>query len=82
MSTVAQQKVQAIINENPVGMQLTFIPSFHISPCPFSHSMFANRGVIGIVIFSKSYCPYCRASKETLTEAGATFFVVELDKVG
>lgn len=44
--------------------------------------MFANRGFIGIAIFSKSYCPYCRASKETLTEAGATFFVVELDKVG
>ncbi|PUU72990.1 thioredoxin-like protein [Tuber borchii] len=51
MSTAAQQKVQAIINENPVA------------------------------IFSKSYCPYCRVSKETFTEAGATFFVVELDKV-
>jgi len=52
MSTTAQQKVQAIINENPVA------------------------------IFSKSYCPYCRASKEAFADAGANPFVVELDQVG
>ncbi|CUS12795.1 unnamed protein product [Tuber aestivum] len=34
-----------------------------------------------VAVFSKSYCPYCRASKETLTEIGAKFYVVELDQV-
>lgn len=35
-----------------------------------------------VVIFSKSYCPYCKAAKKTLKEAGAEAFVVELDQVG
>lgn len=33
-------------------------------------------------VFSKSYCPYCRATKSTLSELGAKFFVLELDQVG
>lgn len=28
-----------------------------------------------VVVFSKSYCPYCRASKKTLESAGAKFKV-------
>jgi len=51
VSAAAKQKVQGIIEENPVA------------------------------VFSKSYCPYCRASKETLTELGAKFYVLELDQV-
>ncbi|KAF8251829.1 glutaredoxin [Wilcoxina mikolae CBS 423.85] len=51
VSSAAKQKVQAIIDENPVA------------------------------VFSKSYCPYCRASKQTLTELGAKFYVLELDQV-
>jgi len=34
-----------------------------------------------IAVFSKSYCPYCRASKQLLTEQGAKFFVLELDQI-
>lgn len=34
-----------------------------------------------VAVFSKSYCPYCRASKALLTELGANFYVVELDQV-
>jgi len=34
-----------------------------------------------VMVFSKSYCPYCRASKALLTELGAEFNVVELDQV-
>jgi len=34
-----------------------------------------------VAIFSKSYCPYCRASKATLGELGASFYTVELDQV-
>ncbi|KAL1955336.1 hypothetical protein VTO42DRAFT_8676 [Malbranchea cinnamomea] len=33
------------------------------------------------VVFSKSYCPYCKATKSTLQELGAKFYVLELDQV-
>lgn len=33
-------------------------------------------------VFSKSYCPYCRASKTLLSEMGAKFYVIEMDQVG
>ena len=35
-----------------------------------------------VVVFSKSYCPYCKASKALLSENGAKFFLMELDQVG
>ena len=31
-----------------------------------------------VMVFSKSYCPYCRASKKTLQNAGAIVFVINL----
>ncbi|KAL9576159.1 MAG: hypothetical protein Q9212_007333 [Teloschistes hypoglaucus] len=34
-----------------------------------------------VAVFSKSYCPYCRASKSLLSEMGAKFFVIEMDQV-
>ncbi|RPA82100.1 putative glutaredoxin Grx1 [Ascobolus immersus RN42] len=34
-----------------------------------------------VVVFSKTYCPYCKATKKTLKDAGAQAFVVELDEV-
>jgi len=34
-----------------------------------------------VVVFSKSYCPYCRASKELLSELGAKFYAIELDQI-
>jgi glutaredoxin 3 len=36
----------------------------------------------GPAVFSKSYCPYCRASKKLLTELGASYYAIELDQVG
>lgn len=33
-----------------------------------------------VMVFSKSYCPYCRATKSLLTEMNATFDVLELDQ--
>ncbi|KAL3493059.1 thioredoxin-like protein [Aspergillus germanicus] len=35
----------------------------------------------GAVLFSKSYCPYCKASKSLLSELGANFKVLELDQI-
>jgi len=34
-----------------------------------------------VVVFSKSYCPYCKASKALLSEKGAKYYLMELDQV-
>ncbi|KAI9803630.1 MAG: hypothetical protein M1833_000542 [Piccolia ochrophora] len=34
-----------------------------------------------VAVFSKSYCPYCRATKTLLSEHGAKFYVLEMDQV-
>ncbi|KAF2663512.1 putative glutaredoxin Grx1 [Microthyrium microscopicum] len=42
------------------------------------------QGIIddnAVAVFSKSYCPYCKASKQLLTELGARFYTIELDQV-
>ena len=36
----------------------------------------------GVVVFSKSYCPYCIATKKLLKENGANFTALELDQIG
>ncbi|KKK24066.1 hypothetical protein P175DRAFT_0446932 [Aspergillus ochraceoroseus IBT 24754] len=35
----------------------------------------------GVVVFSKSYCPYCKASKDLLKQLGAKFEALELDQM-
>ncbi|KAJ6120007.1 hypothetical protein N7523_004287 [Penicillium sp. IBT 18751x] len=35
----------------------------------------------GVVVFSKSYCPYCTATKKLLKENGAKFTTLELDQI-
>ena len=35
-----------------------------------------------VVVFSKSYCPYCRSTKSTLDSLGAKYFAIELDQEG
>lgn len=34
-----------------------------------------------VVVFSKSYCPFCRASKALLSSMGAKFQVFELNQI-
>ncbi|EDU39485.1 GrxC Glutaredoxin [Pyrenophora tritici-repentis] len=34
-----------------------------------------------VAVFSKSYCPYCRQTKQLLTDKGAKFYAIELDQV-
>ncbi|EAS32681.3 glutaredoxin [Coccidioides immitis RS] len=34
-----------------------------------------------VVVFSKSYCPYCKATKSLLSSEGAKYFTMELDQV-
>ncbi|KAE8337606.1 hypothetical protein BDV24DRAFT_139877 [Aspergillus arachidicola] len=33
-----------------------------------------------VVVFSKSYCPYCKASKSLLSQLKANYLTIELDK--
>ena len=35
-----------------------------------------------LVVFSKSYCPYCKASKTLLNELNAKYTTIELDQIG
>ncbi|PYH97207.1 putative glutaredoxin [Aspergillus ellipticus CBS 707.79] len=35
----------------------------------------------GVVVFSKSYCPYCKASKQLLNDLGAKYTALELDQL-
>ncbi|MCJ1255315.1 hypothetical protein MMC24_003131 [Lignoscripta atroalba] len=42
------------------------------------------QGIIddnAVAVFSKSYCPYCRATKALLSEMGAKFYAIELDQI-
>jgi hypothetical protein len=36
----------------------------------------------GVVVFSKSYCPYCKSSKDLLDKLGAKYELLELDQIG
>jgi len=35
----------------------------------------------GVAVFSKSYCPYCKATKALLSDLGAKYYTIELDQV-
>lgn len=42
------------------------------------------QGIIdenAVAVFSKSYCPYCNATKALLNELGAKYYAIELDKI-
>ena len=45
---------------------------------------FAKSEIDGndVVVFSKSYCPFCSKTKELFTELGVDFKVHELDQMG
>ncbi|TVY36983.1 Glutaredoxin [Lachnellula subtilissima] len=34
-----------------------------------------------VAVFSKSYCPYCKATKSLLSDLGANYYTIELDQV-
>jgi glutaredoxin len=42
------------------------------------------QGIIdenAVAVFSKSWCPYCKATKSLLSELGAKYYSIELDQV-
>lgn len=47
-----------------------------------SERILANNGPLSLTaVFSKSYCPYCNASKKLLDSMGAKYYKIELDQV-
>ncbi|CAM9520010.1 unnamed protein product [Scytosiphon promiscuus] len=48
--------------------------------CGFS-SVKEMVGKHGVVVYSKSYCPYCTKAKKALNEIGAKYELIELDQV-
>ena len=71
----AQKKTQALIDENAVSK----------SPRP-STTLQLRHGQsiltqLPLVVFSKSYCPYCNNSKRVLDELNAKYTAVELNQV-
>lgn len=49
---------------------------------PRSLCVAPSSSLFCIVVFSKSYCPYCKATKSLLSELGAKYEVLELDQIG
>ncbi|KAL1297146.1 hypothetical protein AAFC00_004722 [Neodothiora populina] len=35
----------------------------------------------GVAVFSKSYCPYCKATKQLLSSLDAKYYSIELDQI-
>ncbi|KAI0397293.1 putative glutaredoxin [Xylariaceae sp. FL0594] len=69
-------------SSNPSSMN--FIRSFFSSPVSAeTMSAVAKAQKIidenAVAVFSKSYCPYCKASKELLDRFGAKYYTIELD---
>ncbi|KAK8221353.1 thioredoxin-like protein, partial [Phyllosticta capitalensis] len=66
---------------------IQFLRSFFTratSPATMSAAKTKAQTIIdenAVAVFSKSYCPYCRATKSTLSELGAKFYAIELDQV-
>lgn len=58
--------------------------SSQISPERMSAALTKVRQIIAenpVAVFSKSYCPYCKATRATLSGMNAKIFLVELDQV-
>ena len=63
------------------SQSLTTMPSVCYSPFHCSNELNANVYLF-LAVFSKSYCPYCKASKKLLSEMGAKAYIVEMDQIG
>ncbi|KAI1652447.1 putative glutaredoxin [Daldinia decipiens] len=58
--------------------------SASISPQAMAEAKTKAQSIIdenAVAVFSKSYCPYCSASKRLLDSLGAKYKLVELDEV-
>jgi glutaredoxin 3 len=71
---------------NPNPSSMNFIRRFFAPPSSeaMSAAKVKAQKIIdenAVAVFSKSYCPYCNASKKLLDDSGAKYFAIELDQV-
>jgi hypothetical protein len=81
--SAAKTKAEQIIADNPVGM--LSLSLFSLLPSPPSYHLFDLICTLTIpqkAVFSKSYCPYCRATKQLLSDFKVQPYIIELDQVG
>ena len=68
--SAAKTKAEGIIDDNAVGkLSSSYLCLLLLITDP-------------LAVFSKSYCPYCNATKSLLSEMGAKYYAIELDQVG
>ncbi|KAF2463263.1 glutaredoxin [Lindgomyces ingoldianus] len=71
----------------PPTTTLSFLRSFFKrapSPATMSATKTKVQGIIDenpVAVFSKSFCPFCKATKQLLSENGVKFYAIELDQV-
>jgi hypothetical protein len=70
----AKVKAENIIQENPVGR----------SHFALRYNIRQRLGLtlLPLVVFSKTYCPYCTQTKKLLSTQGVTPYILELDTIG
>lgn len=72
-------KSNSLSTSSPLSRNAAMATALKMSQDDFAKSEIASNDV---VVFSKSYCPYCTATKELFTGLGVDFKVHELDKMG
>ncbi|KAF1834403.1 glutaredoxin, partial [Decorospora gaudefroyi] len=71
----------------PTTAKISFLRRFFTrapSPTTMSATKTKVQSIIdenAVAVFSKSYCPYCRQTKQLLSDSGAKFYAIELDQV-
>ncbi|KAF2712851.1 glutaredoxin [Pleomassaria siparia CBS 279.74] len=71
---------------HPPTATISFLRSLftRASPTNMSATKTKVQSIIdenAVAVFSKSYCPYCNAAKQLLSDSGAKFYAIELDQV-
>ena len=56
------------------------MPLVRCGPLPYAYWNISPDTYVAV--FSKSWCPYCKATKETLSGLGAKAYILELDQIG
>ncbi|KAI0117909.1 putative glutaredoxin [Nemania sp. FL0031] len=74
------------LQRNSPLSSMNFIRRFFSSPSPEAMSAAKTKAqkIIddnAVAVFSKSYCPYCNASKKLLNSMNAKYYAIELDQV-
>ncbi|KAA8568622.1 hypothetical protein EYC84_007633 [Monilinia fructicola] len=79
------QDLHQVYNQLPnINFLRRFFTTTPISPARMSAAKTKADGIIAdnaVAVFSKSYCPYCNATKKLLGDLKANYYAIELDQV-